>query len=88
MAKEVKMFVQATCPHCHNAMRMMDELRASNEKYKDVHVEIIDENRNPRIADMYDYWYVPTFFVDGQKVQEGVPSIEAVQDVFEKALEP
>ena len=88
MAKEVKMFVQATCPHCRNAMRMMDELRAGNAEYAAVHVEMIDENRHPDIADAYDYWYVPTFFVDGQKIQEGVPSLQAVESVFKKALEP
>lgn len=31
---------------------------------------MIEETQHPDIADQYDYYYVPTFYVDGVKVHE------------------
>ena len=38
-------------------------------------------------ADSLDYYYVPTFYVDGQKRMEGVPSLEKVRAVLDEALD-
>ena len=48
---------------------------------------MVDEKKHPEIAEKYDYYYVPTFFVGGEKVHEGVPTKEAVEAVFIKASE-
>ena len=65
---------------------MMDELKEERPEYKAVEVKIVDENREKALADCLDYWYVPTYFVDGVKVHEGVPTMEKVRKVYEKAL--
>lgn len=80
--KEVKLFVQSTCPHCKRCLVMVEELLNENAVYKDVPVTIIDERQDPVTADKYDYYYVPTFFVDEVKMHEGVPTREAVDNVF------
>ncbi len=85
--KPVKMMILASCPHCRRALRMMDQLKADHPEYEKVQVEIIEEDLHPEIADRLDYYYVPTFYVGEEKVHEGVPSMEAVEEVFEKALE-
>lgn len=85
--KEVKMFIQAGCPHCKRCMVMMDELFTAHPKYKDVPLTVIDERVDSATADKYDYYYVPTFFVAEVKEHEGVPSPEAVENVFRKACE-
>ena len=85
--KEVTMFVQSTCPHCKRCLSIMDEIRAEHPEYKGVNVTIIDEKLDPVTADKYDYFYVPTFFVAGVKEHEGVPTPEAVRNVFKKACE-
>ncbi len=82
----VKMFVTSWCPYCRKAYGMMDELRNEDSRYKDIEVNIIDEELDQETAKKYDYYYVPTYFVDEEKVHEGVPTKEIVKDVFEKAL--
>lgn len=85
--KEVKMFIQSTCPHCKRCKVMVEELFAARPEYKEVPLTIIDERLDPATADKYDYYYVPTFFVAEVKVHEGVPTQEAVENVFKQACE-
>lgn len=75
-----------SCPYCRQALKMMEQLREKDPRYRAVEVEMIDELRHPDIANRYDYYYVPTYYVDGKKLHEGVPTISAVQHVFEEAL--
>ncbi|OPJ59333.1 thioredoxin family protein [Clostridium oryzae] len=84
--KSVLMFMMPTCPYCQQAFNWMDELKKENSKFSDVEMKIIDETVHPDIADRYDYYYVPTYYVDGVKVHEGVASKEIVKNVYETAL--
>lgn len=84
--KPITMFIMESCPHCKNALHWMDELKQENPQYNNVPVSIIDENAQPQIASTYDYYYVPTYFVDTAKVHEGVPSKAIIRQVFETAL--
>ncbi|MCD2346111.1 glutaredoxin [Clostridium guangxiense] len=85
--KPVTMFITSWCPYCKQAMSIMDSLKNKNPKYQDIDVKIIDEELEPEISKKYDYYYVPTYYVDDIKVHEGVPSKDIVKKVFEKALE-
>ena len=82
----VKMFILENCPHCRKAREIMDELCRENAAYAKVEVEVIDEGKEPQIAAAYDYYYVPTFYVDGVKVMEGVPSRDGITKVFAAAI--
>ncbi|MDI9490162.1 MAG: thioredoxin [Clostridiaceae bacterium] len=84
--KKIKMFMFDTCPHCQLAIRCLNELQ-SQDKYKDLKIEMINERKEPEIADQYDYYYVPTFFVDEEKVHEGHAELEDVQRVLDLALQ-
>lgn len=86
MTKPVRMMILENCPHCRRAFQMMEELKAVHPEYEQVEIEIIDEARQPESPESLDYYYVPTFFVDGVKVHEGVPSMEAVDHMFREAL--
>ncbi|MEA5004769.1 MAG: thioredoxin family protein [Christensenella sp.] len=86
MAKHVKMIMMDTCPHCRRAFELMDELKQEHPEYAQVDIETIDERHEPEKTRGYDYWYVPTFFVDDEKILEGVPSKEKVEQVFIEAL--
>ncbi|MDO4987411.1 MAG: thioredoxin family protein [Synergistes sp.] len=83
--KEIKMFMFDGCPHCKRADEMIAELLAKHPEYKKIPFAKIDEHKNPEIADKYDYYYVPTFFVGDEKTAEGVPSEENIQKTFTKA---
>lgn len=86
MPKHVKMMVLDGCPHCRRAFELMDELKKEHPEYNQVDVEVIEENREAGKRQGYDYWYVPTFFVDDAKIHEGVPTRDKVRRVFTEAL--
>lgn len=83
--KKILMFTMEGCPHCRNARQYMEELFQSNPEYRELDIEIIDEVKHPEIAEKYDYYFVPTYYLDGEKFHEGVPSREMVADLFKKA---
>lgn len=85
--KEVKLFMFAGCPHCRKAQKFIDELVSENPRYGEVGITVIDERKDPKTADKYDYYYVPTFYVDEEKIHEGTVTKEDVEKVFLAALE-
>lgn len=80
------MLVTSWCPYCKKALSWMEELKAENPSYTKVEIKIIDEELEPEVARKYDYYYVPTYFINDVKLHEGVPSKEIIREVFEKAL--
>ena len=84
--KEVKMFMMATCPHCKKAFSLMEEICREHPEYEAVKIEKIDETKEADYAAKFDYHYVPTFYVDGVKLQEGSPTKEALEKVYAEAV--
>lgn len=87
--KEVLMFYLESCGYCDKARRALDELFAQNPAYRDIPLTRIEESREPELADRYDYYAVPTFFVDGEKVFEArlFMSYEDIRDGAKAALD-
>lgn len=83
--KPILMFIIKTCPHCQKALGWMDELKQENPAYQTLEIKIIDEQKEAALANQYDYYYVPSYFIDGGKVHEGVATKEIVRQVFETA---
>ena len=83
--KKITMFYLQSCPYCIQAFKWMDEIKAENPAYSDTEIALIEESRQPDIANAYDYYYVPTYYVDGRKVHEGAATKEKIADVFEQA---
>ena len=50
-------------------------------------MRVIDEGREPALAEQYDYYYVPTFYVGGEKVHEGHAEKADVERVLRLAAE-
>ena len=69
--KDVLMFVLPGCPHCKLALKFQEELMDANPAWRDIPIRIVDESREAAFADAHDYYYVPTWYVDGEKVFEG-----------------
>ena len=65
---------------------IQDWIATEYPEYADIPVEFIDEDEHPEIADQYDYYYVPTYYVAGEKLHEGVATKEKIHRVFERAL--
>ncbi len=88
--KKITMFMFDECPHCQLALRLLDELQ-QEAKYKDLEITQINEREKPELADRYNYYYVPTFYVgdgsvDDEKVHEGHAEREDVKRVLDRAL--
>ena len=84
--KNVTMFITDWCPHCDRAKMWIEELKQENPKYKDIKVEIVDEEKHPGISKKYDYYYVPTYYVEDNKIFEGGTTKDIVRKVFEEAM--
>ena len=79
--KQITIFYQKRCPFCVKAFRYIDELKEEYPEFKNLDIKTIDELEEPKLADTYDYYYVPTFYVDGKKVHEGgiyKPEVEKI----------
>lgn len=84
--KKVTMMYLKNCPYCKQAMKWMEELFQENPSYKDIEITYIEESEQPQIADSLDYWYVPTYFVDGIKLHEGAATKDKIKAVLEEAI--
>lgn len=81
----VTMFTMASCPYCRRALQYMEDLFARHPEYAELSLVKIDEVEEPELADQYDYYYVPTYYIGTQKVHEGAASPEQIEAVFAQA---
>lgn len=85
--KKIMIFYQERCPFCKRAFNYIEELKKENSKYSEIPIELIEETLQPDFADTFDYYYVPTFYVDGEKVHEGGIKKDEVKAIFNAAIE-
>ena len=85
--KDILMMILSDCPYCHNADRMIAQLTAENPAYESLTIKRVDEAVETEFANSLDYYYVPTFYVGGEKLLEGVPTLAKVRAVLDRALE-
>lgn len=85
--KKIMIFYQERCPFCKRAFNYIEELKKENSKYSEIPIELIEETQQPDFADTFDYYYVPTFYVDGEKVHEGGIKKDEVKAIFNAAIE-
>ncbi|MDD6890974.1 MAG: thioredoxin family protein [Bacteroidales bacterium] len=85
--KTITLFHQERCPFCKKAFRYIDELKAEHPELRDIPIHTIEETQEPELADQYDYYYVPTFYLDGVKVHEGGIYKNEVETLLRQAIE-
>lgn len=84
--QKLTLFHFAACPYCQAARRYIAELQAEYPELRAVEIDLIDEKLCPDIAEQYDYWFVPTFFLGGNKLHEGACERADVERVLRAAL--
>ncbi|MCH4286553.1 MULTISPECIES: glutaredoxin family protein [Bacillota] len=84
--KKITMMYLKGCPYCKQAMNWMEELKQEQPVYQNINITYIEESEQPQLADTLDYWYVPTYFVDGIKKHEGAATKDKIKAVFDAAL--
>ncbi len=85
--KTLKIFYQTHCPFCVKAFKYIKELKEEHPEYAAIHIETIEETEHPEIADKYDYYYVPTFYIGNEKVHEAGIFKPEVDAILRKVLE-
>ena len=85
--KKILMFTMAGCPYCRKARQWMNEVLEEHPEYKEIELEIVDEVVHRKRASQYDYYYVPTYYVGGEKLHEGAASKDIILGVFRAAFE-
>jgi len=82
---KLKLFIQRGCPFCSVALAFLK--RASEELDFLPELDIIDEMRDPETAYQHDYYYVPTFYIDDEKVHEGSVDYNTVLGILKRIKE-
>ena len=85
--KELTMFYFPECPYCQRAFRWHEELFREHPEYRQVPLRLVDEHKESALADSYDYWYVPSYFLGKEKLGEGVKEKAVIEAVFQRALD-
>lgn len=85
--KRIQLFYLKNCPFCKKALRYIEEAKAAHPELAALEIELIEESEEPVVADRYDYYYVPTFYIDGVKVHEGGIYPDEMEPLLRKALE-
>ena len=84
--KPVKLFYLKNCPFVTKVANATAKIKAAHPELATVGIELIEESEQPAVADGYDYYYVPTFYVDGVKVHEGGIYPDEVEAILRKAM--
>ena len=83
--RDVLMFILPGCPHCRYALEAQQALLRAHPEWRDIPLRIVDESQERAFADAHDYYYVPTWYVGGEKVFEGHAEPEDVERVWRMA---
>ena len=84
--KRVELFYLKQCPFCKRALTYIEEAKQQHPELREIEIELIEESEEAERAAQYDYYYVPTFYIDGEKVHEGGIYPDEVVEVLRKAL--
>lgn len=85
--KRLQVFYFKACPYCKSALAWIEQAMQENPEYRSIPITLIDEKQQPQVAEQYDYYYVPTFYINGEKVHEGVASYPIVKDILRRAYQ-
>ena len=87
--KELTMFYLDDCGYCHKAKQSLAELMAEDPAYAQIPLTQIEESREPELADSYDYYAVPSFYVGKKKLFEAHigMSYEAIKSAVKSCLD-
>lgn len=64
----------------------MEEAMEREPELRKLKIELVEETEQPEFADKFDYYYVPTFYVGGEKVHEGGIFAEEVVEILRSAM--
>lgn len=84
--KKITLFILPGCPYCRSALDYVQKLCDEKPEYKAIPCDIIDESRDRPLANKYNYYLVPTFYIGDKKLHEGIVTRDIVGNIFAEAL--
>ena len=85
--KNIKLIVLEYCPYCKQALSYIEELKQEDSKYENIKIEIIDEQKEKEKTLNFEYYYVPTFYLDDIKYYEGIVTKEIIKNLFDEVTD-
>lgn len=85
-AKPITFFHLPYCPHCLRARQLMAQVYKAHPEYRAIPLREVNELKEAELADSYDYYLVPAFFVGNKKIHEGKVTYDQIKAVFDAAL--
>lgn len=83
----MKMFILKNCPYCKRAIRSIKELKEEYPCFKQIEIELIDEQVEHELANQYDYYYVPSLYDNKNKLHEGAITKDELKNIFDEYLQ-
>ena len=86
-------FILPRCPYCLQARELLAELCAERPEFSSIEIEFVDEAKNAALAERYDYYRVPSFFLGEEKLYEADPkwgrdeAKRRIEEMFDKLLQ-
>ena len=71
MKDELLFFMLPNCPYCRRAAQYLEELQQERPEFQSIPVREIDERVQAELANQYDYYFVPSFYLGRRKLHEG-----------------
>ncbi|MCH4167207.1 MAG: glutaredoxin [Megasphaera sp.] len=87
--KTITAFYLNGCPYCRNAKAALQELIQEEPAYSKVPVEWYEETEHPEAVKGHSYYYVPSLFIDDEKVYEAQPgqNYDTIKGYVKQALD-
>ncbi len=70
-----------------NALRYIEQAKAADPRLESLEIEMVEETEQSDYADKFDYYYVPTIYIDGKKAHEGGMYADEMLPLLRQALE-
>ena len=74
-------YILEKCPYCIQAIKYLQQL-GQEAPFQHITIEYIDEQKQPELANAQDYYYVPSFYVDNNKLYEGAITKDQMRAVL------
>ena len=82
---KVTVFYLQNCPYCKKAFRIWEEIK-SEGKYSGIELELHEEREEAELANSFDYYYVPCFYYNNDKLHEGAIDEVAMRAMFDQLV--
>ncbi len=82
---KVTMFILENCPYCIRARKINEKL-LKEDRFKDITIELVDERKEAALADSFDYYNVPCYYLGREKLHEGAADEADICSALERAL--